>query len=217
VLDVGCGGGAGGLALVPPAASVTGVDSSPELLDAFVANAADLGVSAKAVAGDWPAAAGAAGRADVVVCHHVLYNVADLEPFVVALSAATRRRVVVELGAAHPWVSLAPLWARFHGLARPDGPRAELAAAALREFGIQVREERVSRLGPVPDRRLWVGEVRRRLCLPAAREPDVDEALGELAPSGQEVVTLWWDASAGSSRVEDPPGAQGGRQSRAQG
>src|SRR3954447_21492567 len=32
VLDVGCGGGAGGLALVPPAGSVTGVDDGAGVL-----------------------------------------------------------------------------------------------------------------------------------------------------------------------------------------
>ena len=60
-----------------------------------------------------------AGRADVVVCHHVLHNVVDLPPFLLALTAAAGRGVVVEMLAEHPMAWLDPLWARFHGLHRP--------------------------------------------------------------------------------------------------
>jgi hypothetical protein len=38
---------------------------------------------------------------------------------------------------------------------------------------------------------------RRRLCLPAEREPEVDAAIGhDYALRPRELVTFWWDASA---------------------
>src|SRR6476620_7919684 len=73
VLDVGCGGGAAGLALVPPADRVTGFDQSQELLDLFAARAAELGIEFMAVQGSWPDNAATVGPADVVVTHHVAY------------------------------------------------------------------------------------------------------------------------------------------------
>lgn len=102
VLDVGVGGGAASLPLAPPATHVTGVDSGAELLGVFDTAATDLGVEHTTVLGRWPDVAPEASAADVVVCHHVLYNVADLEPFVAALNDHARRRVVIELTAEHP-------------------------------------------------------------------------------------------------------------------
>ena len=44
----------------------------------------------------WPDVASQAPPADVVVSSHVLYNVPDIGPFLVALHEHARRRVVVE-------------------------------------------------------------------------------------------------------------------------
>ena len=63
--------------------------------------------------------AGEVGTAEVVVSHHVLHNVVDLPPFLLALTAAAHCGVVVEMMAQHPMAWLDPLWARFHGLHRP--------------------------------------------------------------------------------------------------
>src|SRR3954451_8178402 len=90
VLDVGAGGGAASLPLCPPAAAVTAVDQSDGMLAAFAELAAKQGVAHREVQGSWPAVAAEVGPADVVVCHHVLYNVADIVPFLVALTAHAR-------------------------------------------------------------------------------------------------------------------------------
>ncbi|MHB8505615.1 MAG: methyltransferase domain-containing protein, partial [Acidimicrobiales bacterium] len=142
VLDVGCGGGAAGLALVPPATHVTGVDSSAELIAVFDADAAEAGIPHAAVVGTWPDVAGEAPAADVVVCHHVVYNVPTIEPFVAALARHARRRVVVELTARHPLCATAPLWRRFWAIERPAGPTAEDFRGVLAGMGIAVRTER---------------------------------------------------------------------------
>ena len=89
VLDVGCGAGAASLPLAPSASNLVGVDASTEMLAAFADRARAAGVEAEAVEGSWPDVAEATPPADVVVCHHVVYNAPDLPPF--ALVAMVRR------------------------------------------------------------------------------------------------------------------------------
>jgi hypothetical protein len=127
----------------------------------------------------------------VVVCHHVLYNVADLAPFAAALTGHARRRVVVELTDRHPLVGLAPLWRRFHGLERPSGPTAGDAAAALEALGLDPERqdwESGDRLGFERFEEL-VAFTRRRLCLPAGRDAEVAEAL--LEAGTRQVGGVW--------------------------
>jgi len=113
VLDVGCGGGAAGLALVPPAGRVVGFDQSADLLDAFSTRANELGVDFDELQGNWPDDHAKAPVADVVVCHHVAYNVPGLAAFAEALSTHAGRRVVMELKrpapAGRPELPVAPL------------------------------------------------------------------------------------------------------------
>ena len=178
VLDIGCGGGRASLALVPPAGRLIGVDASAELLAEFVAAADRAGVDHSEVLGTWPDVAPRAPDADVVVCHHVFYNVPELPAFAHMLTAHARRRVVVELTDRHPLAGLGPLWQRFHGISRPAGPGADLAVAVLVEAGIDVGVERFVRPSRPADRDVIVALTRRRLCLTADRDPEVDEALG---------------------------------------
>lgn len=199
VLDVGVGGGAASLPLAPPAARVVGVDESPKMLTAFVALAERLGVAHAEVEGSWPEAAAFVGPADVALCHHVLYNVADLTAFVAALTSRARRRVVVELTATHPQSSLNELWRRFHKLERPTRPTAEDALEVLAGLGLEVGVERWEAPGrwEGAPRDELVAFVRRRLCLPAAREPEVAAAIDEVfQPGPRRLVTCWWPGSA---------------------
>jgi hypothetical protein len=210
VLDIGAAAGAASLPLAGrvPLTGVTAVDTDDRLLDAFTLRAGRLGVAARLVRGWWPAVAGKAGPADVVVCGHVLYNIADLGPFITALTGHARRRVVVEMTARHPLTELNPLWEQFHGITRPAGPTAEDCLAALAEVGIRPRVTRWSRpLEPEHTNYTDLVDVtRRRLCLPADAAPEVDAALRELGvnpavppdlgSSGRELVTLAWDGTA---------------------
>jgi SAM-dependent methyltransferase len=199
VLDVGCGGGRAAFALAPSAGSVTGVDHQPQMLAAFAAEAESRGLAHREVLGGWPAVADQVEPSDLVVCHHVAYNVADLAGFALALGRSARRRVVLELPQRHPLAGMAPFWRRFWQLERPDGPTAQDAATVLREAGLDVRLEfwlddpgsRPVAALPLADQ---VRFLRIRLCLPADRDADVAAALAEQGPpEPRQLATLWWD------------------------
>ncbi len=198
VLDVGCGAGRAALALAPPATRLIGVDALPDMLTAFQADAYQRGVGVDLVAGVWPDVADQVPNADVVICHHVAYNVADLASFARALHSHARRRVVMELTSAHPLSWLAPLWLKFWGLERPPGPTAADALAVLVEAGIPARMDEwqdVSRRGmQVLTRDERTAFVRTRLCLRPDRDAEIAEALDELdLDSPRSVATLWWN------------------------
>jgi SAM-dependent methyltransferase len=206
VLDVGVGAGAASLPLHARCSLITGVDSSPEQLFEFEQQAKRRGATVRTVEGEWPEAARWTPIADVVVCNHVAYNVADLAPFVVALTAHARRRVVLEVTQRHPTAWMADLWLRFHALERPLRPDAADVVSVIRTLGFAARrhaEISRRRAGGFEHREDAVAWIRRRLCLEPGRDADVAAALGErlvhdgafwsVKPPIEPVVTVWWD------------------------
>jgi SAM-dependent methyltransferase len=201
VLDVGCGAGAASLPLGAP---ITGVDVSPDMLAALAARAQRLGLEARTIEGRWPDVADETPAADVVVCHHVAYNVPDLGDFATALTDHARRRVVLELTPYHPMTPLNPLWTALHGIARPTGPTSRDAVDVLREVGIEAELEKGPRppRDPYPSFADMVAVTRRRLCLLPQRDSDVAAELlrlgvdperpRDLLPPEDTLVTLWW-------------------------
>ncbi|HEY7282537.1 MAG TPA: methyltransferase domain-containing protein [Actinomycetota bacterium] len=205
VLDVGSGAGAASLALSSKAGTLTAFDPSERMLAAFDELAAAAGVQHRAVRGSWPEDAGLAEPADVVVCHHVVYNSPDLPGFARALGSQARRRVVIEMTANHPRAWMNDMWMRFWSLERPDGPTSDDAEVVLRDLGIDVRREdwKLQRQGVGPGDEA-VASARRMLCLTPDRDPEVAEALGDrlwsdadgrwfIGQREQPVTTLWWD------------------------
>jgi SAM-dependent methyltransferase len=208
---VGCGSGATSLPLAAAATHLTGVDGSPPMLATFREAAAARGVNADTIEGAWPEAAVRTPVRDVVVCGHVLYNVPDLPPFLEALTAHATRRVVVELTQRHPLSWMHDLWERFHGVTFPGGPTADDAAEVARGSGFDVRRDdrKVGAdrgTGGFAHREDAVALVRRRLCLPADRDGEIADALGDrlradpdglwsAGPAEDVVVTLWWDVA----------------------
>jgi SAM-dependent methyltransferase len=196
VLDVGCGGGRAAMALVPPAGRLIGVDHSADMLAAFATSAKNRGVAHTEILGDWPEAADRTPIADVVVCHHVAYNVPDLPTFVRALTAHARYRVVLELPPLHPLTWMTPLWKQFWDLDRPTSPTAQDAAALVRECGYEVQVEEFDdvyeRLPLDPLAQAQAACV--RLCLPIDRAEEVAAAVAA-ADTGtpRRLTTLWWD------------------------
>jgi SAM-dependent methyltransferase len=208
MLDVGAGAGAACLPLASQITSLTAVDTDAHMLTLLTERVEPLGVVSRTVSGPWPAVAGQIGPADVVTCHHVTYNVPDIEPFIAALTSHARRRVVVEMSAVHPLTSLNPLWLRFHGITRPQAPTAMDLLAILSEMGLRARHTEWNRPAErdyATDSEL-VEVTRRRLCLPPERASEVQAALhdlgtqpgrpADLGSSGRDVVTMWWEGSA---------------------
>lgn len=196
VLDVGCGGGKAAFALTPPVTQVIGVDHQAGMLAEFARVADELGVAHTEILGDWPEAAPRTPNADVVTCHHVLYNVADLVPFVLALDAHADCRVVIEIPWEHPLAGLTPAWQAFWGLERPHGPTAEDALAVIMEAGLDARLERFRAPYDGPDLPFeeQVEHLRIRLCLPAERDVEVADFLRAHPPKlERDLAVIWWD------------------------
>ena len=198
VLDVGSGGGRASMAIAPPAASVVAVDTEQEMLNVLIDQARARGVTAQTFVGRWPDVADDVPSCDVVTCHHVVYNVADIIPFLLALNSHATRRVVLELPISHPQSNLAPLWKHFWNLDRPTNPTADdLLACALQaglpaQMEVWVDESWGNRVElPVAER---VATVRRRVCLNADRDEEIADFLATNPEEPERrVATVWWD------------------------
>ena len=197
VLDVGSGGGRASLALVPPAARLVAVDRSEEMLAAYAEAAGARGVQHEEHLGRWPDVEADVPAVDVVVCHHVVYDVAALTAFAQALDRHAARRVVLELPARHPLANLAPFWKQFWDLDRPDGPTSDDCLAVLREAGIDAHadvwdDDWSARRVLTPEEHARFTRI--RLCLPESREPEVAAALAAAPdPGPRRTATVWWD------------------------
>jgi SAM-dependent methyltransferase len=194
LLDVGCGGGKAAFACVPPARHVIGVDHQAAMLEKFTQAAQRRGITSEAYLGDWPAIAEAVPAADVVTCHHVFYNVPELDPFVRALSSHARSRVVVELPMQHPQADNSVWWEHFWSIERPTTPTALDAAECVRALGhdVHVEQHEVTPASTI-DEDLSVRFMRIRLCLPASRDAEVRAFMHSLPARPRTNVTLWWD------------------------
>ncbi len=197
VLDVGSGGGRASLVLVPPAGRLVAVDRSEEMLRAYAAAADARGVPHEEHLGRWPDVEAGVPVADVVVCHHVVYDVADLTGFALALGRHAAGRVVLELPVRHPLANLAPYWKQFWDLDRPDGPTSDDCLDVLHEAGIDAHadvgdDDWSARRVLTPEEHVRFARI--RLCLPEAREPEVAAALAAAPDAGpRRTATVWWD------------------------
>ena len=194
VLDVGCGGGRGVFGLTPPASKIVGVDHQQGMLDVVIDQARLRDLEAQTVLGNWPAVADVTPICDVAICHHVVYNVADLVPFITALTTHARRRVVLELPTRHPLSHLSDAWKQFWKLDRPTAPTSNDALAVVRSTGVEAHLEEFETEEParaVTD--LDVEHMRIRLCLTEDRDPEVREFLEHRQPRPRSLATIWWD------------------------
>jgi len=199
VLDVGAGRCAMSLPLRPPAQRIVAVDSAPAMLENSPADVTVLG--------RWPDVSPQAGRASVVVCGHVLYNVGELTPFITALNDAATRRVVIEVTRSHPRNRPLEraLWRHFWNLERPEGPGWEDALAVMRDSGIDPSVElwESEQRGGFPSLEELVSWMRQTVCLDRARDDEVRaivlqhvverDGLWRLSTEPRALATLWWD------------------------
>lgn len=198
VLDVGAGGGAASLPLAPPAGLLIAVDESQGMLDVFAEAAERREVRHLEILGRWPDVAPNATKVDVVVCHHVLYNVGALAPFLEALDGHAEQRVVVELTEQHPQSDLTPLWRAIHGVEQPTGPTATDAAELAAALGYEVHVERFERpsIWHEAPREEGVTFARRRLCVGPDHDAEISAYLDHIANLPRQLVTVWWERAS---------------------
>jgi len=196
LLDIGCGGGAASIPIADQAGWLLGVDFSDRMLQTFSESAADLGTPTRIWHGSWAEVAAEVPVADVAVAANVVYNVPDIGNFLQTMANHARHRVVIELTDSHPWTSMAGLWRHFHGQDRPDGPTTDDFLAVTSELGFDAKIETFHRVTVWADAdpAVVIAFNRRRLCLPVDREPEVAEAMRDLAPANtMSASTVWWD------------------------
>ena len=203
VMDIGCGGGRSSLPLAPRAKHIVGVDENPAMLARFQQAADEARVSLTEIQGRFPDVVIAGTKSgqsvqpcDVVVCHHVFFNVADLEPFIVALTAMARLGVVVVMPKKHPQSTWNEGWKHFWNIDRPDGPTSDDAVKVIEGLGLEPEVfvvERPAMSRHAEDPASLVASARRRLCLPAHRDAEIEEWLRDHPPAFMsDVVVLRW-------------------------
>ncbi len=202
VLDVGAGTGRASLPLAERGYRVVGVERNQGMAAGFYAAAA--GLDAALIEGSWPDVAEQAGDHGVVMSAHVVYDVQDIEPFVVALDRAAQHGVAVEMTPVHPWAHLTPYYRALHGLDRPDGPSVADFAAVVAACGRTPVVERWSRPGGLrfADHAELLDFFRRRLVLGVERVDELDALLAPdiheddgwlvLGDTQRELCTVWW-------------------------
>lgn len=195
VLDIGCGGGIAAFAVAPPAGKVIGIDHQSEMLTMFASSAEERGLLHQEILGDWPDVQNQAPDADVVTCHHVVFNVSRIEDFLIALDAHATKRVIIEMPQQHPLSTMTQAWKHFWNLDRPQGPTSSDLVAIAESLGFNPKFENWSH--PVRSNISEAENIeftRIRLCLPADRDLEVAEFLAtHPAAPERKLTTIWWD------------------------
>ena len=135
LLDVGGGAGRLALPLALHCRQVTVVEPSEAMVEQLREGARESGITNVSVlTGDWQEMK--ADHADVVLCAHVLYGVADIESFVQKLVSHSRERVLLLMYMESPQSHLSPFWRPVHGEDRIDLPAMPELMRALWEMDL---------------------------------------------------------------------------------
>ena len=208
VLDVG--GGAGRFAIALAArrgAAMTVVDSSPSMLEQLEASVAEMeGANVTGVNAEWESAKVEA--ADLVLCSHVVYGVADIRPFLQKLHDHARQRVVMVSFVDSPQAGVAPLWEPVYGEERINLPALPELMNVLWEMGIYPSARMLAPTGPQVfesveaaieevSGRLFIGSDTGRLrrlseCIEGYLEA-VDEGYRIRGARAVRQGVVWWD------------------------
>jgi SAM-dependent methyltransferase len=208
LIDVGAGRGRASLPLAAEGHRLTAVEADAAMAAGLREDASAAGLTVAVIEGRWPHVADRVQPASVVMSANVVYDCADIAPFLSAMNAKATSAVVIELTGTHPWASTAPLFRALHDLDRPAGPTVEDLVAVVEEvIGVTPQVERWSREG-----QMWFEDWDeileyhgRRLVLPPERrpelrpllEPEVFERDGRLfvGDGSRDLATIWWTSS----------------------
>lgn len=143
VLDVGAGGGRYAIPIAAHAREVVAVEPAAPMVRVLREEAEAAGVTnLRVVQSAWEEAAVA--PAEVTICSHVIYPIADVVPFLRKLDAMTRGICFLFLNAGQPPWELADLWLRFHDEPMRPQPTYIDAYNLLHQLGILADVEIVS-------------------------------------------------------------------------
>ena len=190
VLDVGGGAGRFALPLALHCRHVTVVEPSESMLEELRLGAREAGIgNLSVVQGTWEEVE--IESADVVLCVHVLYGIADVATFIRKLDSHARERVVLPMFTHSPQSGLSSLWKYVHGEERVDLPALPELIPVLWEMEIYPDLEMMETGGvqTFENRQAAVEQLRRRLYVSPGSEQDgrlhtaVDELLVETADS----------------------------------
>lgn len=195
VLDIGCGGGIATFANSDVTNLAIGIDHQKEMIEMYENNAKERAIPVKTIEGFWPEVAGKVETVDVVLCHHVVFNVPEIENFVHELNSHARKRVVIEMPYQHPLSTMNNAWKHFWNLERPVAPTADDFFNILESLGHKPKMKRwQGEMRSGLDQDLAAKFLRIRLCLPEAREVEVKEFMNKYPESKErDLATIWWD------------------------
>ena len=172
-MDVGGGAGRLALPMALRCSSVNVVEPSDSMIAQLRESAEETGIDNVSVTQSiWEHAD--VDAADLVLCAHVLYGVADVEPFVRKLEAHANELVVLLAFMESPMNRISRFWEPVHGEERIDMPAFPELVNVLWDMGIYPD---VQMLGPVlpdkfEDREVALTQLRNRLYVRAGSEED---------------------------------------------
>lgn len=190
VLDVGGGAGRFALPLALHCEHITVVEPSESMVAALRAGAKEAGIeNLSIVQNEWQDAS--VDPADTVLCAHVLYGTAEIEPFLRKLDSHARERVKIVSFMDSPMSQVSPLWEAIHNEQRINLPALPEMLNVLWEMDIYPDVEMVGTadIRSVPNRDDAVKMLRKFLYVKPDTEMDarlqelLDEHLEE-TPTG---------------------------------
>jgi SAM-dependent methyltransferase len=208
VLDVGAGTGRYAVPLAELGARVHAVEPNQAMAALLGEEARAHGVAVAVSQHEWPGAEIEAGPADVVLCAHVVYPIADVAPFVRALDRAARCAVVMVARLGQVDDAIAHVFEAVHGEPRIPMPALPDLYMLLLQLGFPVS----ATLHPFETRWAFadadaaVADTATRLGVnrESAKWAEVESAVrSRLVPRGDEVLlspsqayqgVLWWEA-----------------------
>ena len=193
MLDVGAGGGRFALPMALKSKSVATVEPSDAMVEQLRSGMDEAGVSNVSVVHKvWEEAK--VEPADIVICAHVVYGVAKIEPFLRKLTTHARRRVLV-LAFTHPPISrFSPFWKPVHGEERIEMPALPEIVNVLWEMDIYPNVDMLEEMGQrgFSNREEALNQLRQRVYVQPGTEKDerLLEAMNDLLVETSDGLTI---------------------------